>query len=137
MIRTNGNIVVEEIMNQISSGNYEPGDKLPTIIELSNNLGVGIGTIREAIKTLNFMKILDIQQGKGVFISNVSINSLINRMSFLNTQVINEKTIKDLYQIRKIFEVFALRFLFENNFNGLNELVKITNKIITASKKMT
>lgn len=59
----------EELIDLIRQGSYGPGDKLPTEAELSERLGVGRNTVREALRLLVSRNIVTIRQGAGTFIS--------------------------------------------------------------------
>ncbi len=60
--------LAEAIKQQIASGNLTPGDKLPTVRELSQQLSVAGGTIRHAYDQLAREGVLDLSQGKGTFV---------------------------------------------------------------------
>ena len=61
--------VAEQLQKQIIDGTLKKGDKLPIAVELMNIFGVGRSSIREAVKKLENMGYLKVQQGKGTFIS--------------------------------------------------------------------
>lgn len=61
-------IVAEQILKQIQSGQLPPGSRLPSQRELSELLGVGRSSVREAVNALAVIGYLKIQQGKGTFI---------------------------------------------------------------------
>lgn len=61
--------VAYQIANLIISQNLHPGDKLPNEFELGSLLNVGRGTIREAVKILVARNVLEVQRGRGTFIS--------------------------------------------------------------------
>lgn len=61
--------VAEQITQHIVSNKLSSGEKLPNEFELCSMLNVGRGTIREAVKILVARNILDIQRGRGTFIS--------------------------------------------------------------------
>lgn len=61
--------VADYILNYIIDNNLEAGAKLPNEFELAKDIGVGRGTIREAIKTLVSKKILEIRRGAGTYVS--------------------------------------------------------------------
>jgi GntR family transcriptional regulator, transcriptional repressor for pyruvate dehydrogenase complex len=75
--------VVEQVMEQIkeliASGEYQPGDKLPTEHELAERFGIGRSSIREAIKIFNYLGVLKSKAAKGTFLSdraNISTEAL-------------------------------------------------------------
>jgi len=61
-------MVAEQIIEQINSGELTPGSQLPSQRELSELLGVGRSSVREAINALAVIGYLEVQQGKGTFI---------------------------------------------------------------------
>ncbi|CAM4271430.1 GntR family transcriptional regulator [Lacicoccus alkaliphilus] len=60
--------VTNEIRQQIDSGKYRDGDKLPSERQLCKEFGVSRITIRQALDRLEEMKIIDRKQGKGTYI---------------------------------------------------------------------
>ena len=61
-------MVVEQILNKLKTGDLTPGGQLPSQRELAYLLGVGRSSVREAINALTVMGYLDVHQGKGTFI---------------------------------------------------------------------
>jgi GntR family transcriptional repressor for pyruvate dehydrogenase complex len=62
-------MVVEQILKKIGSGEIVAGSKLPSQRDLALNFGVGRSSIREALNALAVMGYLDVQQGRGTFIA--------------------------------------------------------------------
>jgi GntR family transcriptional repressor for pyruvate dehydrogenase complex len=60
--------VYDEIKRRIKTGSWKAGDRLPPIEQLSQQLGVGISSVREAIRVLGKQGILKIEQGRGTFV---------------------------------------------------------------------
>ncbi|MCF8563821.1 GntR family transcriptional regulator [Alicyclobacillus tolerans] len=55
---------------------YRSGDKLPTERELATKFGVGRSSVREALKALQALGFLEIRQGSGCYVQEVSLASL-------------------------------------------------------------
>jgi len=64
--------VAQRLQQQISLGQYKPGDKLPSEPALMQEFGVGRSTIREAVRILANAGVLRVQQGLGTFVEAVS-----------------------------------------------------------------
>ena len=62
-------MVVEQILHKISTGELPPGTRLPAQRDLAVSFGVGRSSIREALNALAVMGYLDVQQGRGTFIA--------------------------------------------------------------------
>lgn len=78
-------------------GRFQPGDKLPNENEFSAELGVSRSTLREAIKILTTGGALEIQRGRGTF---VTANAVVHADS------LNDITtgLEDLFEMRLMFE---------------------------------
>lgn len=81
-------VVVEKIKRAIIEGEIKPGEQLPTEPELVEKLGVGRYSIREAIKMLVALGVLEIRRAKGTFVvdevSRPMIDPLIYRLLLAN-----------------------------------------------------
>ena len=62
--------IIERITNSIVSGELRPGSKIPTEIELSESMGVGRNSVREAVKALVAMGVLTIRRSEGTFVAD-------------------------------------------------------------------
>lgn len=60
---------VGQIRAAILSGQYKPGERLPTEADLSSVLGVGRSTVREAIRVLEAEGLVDSRRGAGTFVA--------------------------------------------------------------------
>ncbi len=98
-------IIVNQIRNKISSGELKPGQKLPADRELSEEFNVSRATVREAMKTLHVLGLVDIQHGQGIYISEDIEQNLIDHLTpfFFN----KNDSLKNLFEIRKTLETQA------------------------------
>jgi len=73
--------IVKQIKRLLLNGTLKPGNRLPTEAELSEVLGVSRTPVREAVKILESIGVIEIKRGEGMFItkkpSNFSLNPLI------------------------------------------------------------
>ena len=60
----------ERLMAFILDNGYEVGQKLPNEYDLSEALGAGRSTVREAVRSLVARNILEVRQGSGTYISS-------------------------------------------------------------------
>ncbi len=63
-------MVVEQILHRISTGELAPGTQLPSQRDLAVSFGVGRSSIREALNALVVMGYLDVQHGRGTFVTS-------------------------------------------------------------------
>lgn len=91
--------VVARLRQEISTGQFKIGERLPTEPELMKVYGVGRSTIREAIRILSNLGLLNVQQGVGTFVEKqISMSEPIG-------QRFKRADVQDLDEIRKLFEI--------------------------------
>lgn len=92
----------------ISSGKLKPGDRLPPERELAAQLGVSRPTLREVLKGMSLMGILDIKHGGGIFVrKDLSTSLLTEPLRFLSQE--QKGSIVQLLEARQAVEVAAAR----------------------------
>jgi GntR family transcriptional repressor for pyruvate dehydrogenase complex len=74
--------VQSRILALIREGSLAPGHQLPAERALSEQLGVSRTVVREALRSLASMNILDIRHGAGVFVASLDLPSLIEPFEF-------------------------------------------------------
>ncbi len=92
--------VLESIMNLVYASNH--GDRLPSERELSERLGVARSTIREAIRSLAFMGVLDVKQGGGVFVNTLDDSSFAKMLEM--GLLLRKSTVAELIEARRFVE---------------------------------
>jgi len=97
---------VDQIRSLILANDYKPGDRLPSERELGEQLSIGRPSVREALRILGTMGLIEIRAGNGTYVRDVTllpyIDSLITHISSrLKTR---EEDILKLWQVRKILE---------------------------------
>ena len=70
--------IINRLTDLLISGELKPGDKLPTEMELAEQLGVGRNSVREAIKMLSYLGVIEIRRGIGTFVANSMPESVVN-----------------------------------------------------------
>ena len=100
-------IIINEIVEHVKSGQLKPGDKLPTERDMTQMFGVGRSSIREAIKGLVLSGYLESAQGKGTFVrKDLPINDL--DLNHLQNTLIAEQIV-ELMELRVILECNAVK----------------------------
>ena len=73
---------VDAIKNMILDGELRPGDRLPVEKDLAGRLGVSRGTLREAVRALTVIGVLDTRQGDGTYVTSLEPHVLLASLSF-------------------------------------------------------
>jgi GntR family transcriptional regulator, transcriptional repressor for pyruvate dehydrogenase complex len=95
-------LILEKIEDAIINKTLNPGDFLPTEVELAKGLGVGKGSVREAVKMLEGMGIVEIKRGQGTIIKDSSDNNNLNALVF--QLLLHRGNINDIIELRDMFE---------------------------------
>jgi GntR family transcriptional regulator, transcriptional repressor for pyruvate dehydrogenase complex len=95
--------IVERLLDLIREKQLHPGDRLPPERELAPLMGVSRPSLREALRALSVMKVVENRQGSGTYITSLSPELFVNHLDFIFT--VNDATFIDLFEARKIIEV--------------------------------
>ncbi|MEC3952989.1 FadR/GntR family transcriptional regulator [Nocardia sp. CDC153] len=97
---------IARIKAMIVSGDLRPGSRLPREADLAAELGVSRNSLREAVRALSLVRILDVRQGDGTYVSSLEPNSLLDAMSFL-LEFHQDDSVLDILGVRRILEPAA------------------------------
>lgn len=119
--------VIEQIKEMVSNGTLKRGDKLPSERELSVQLGVSRASIREALRALEVIGLLDCRQGEGNFIKENFENSLFEPLSIMF--MLNKSKPQEVFELRTIIEVetaaLAAKLITEEELGELKQLIDV------------
>ncbi|MEU0556152.1 FadR/GntR family transcriptional regulator [Dactylosporangium maewongense] len=93
---------VRTIQQMIVDGRLAPGQRLPPERELSELLGISRPTLRETIRALVGLNILESRHGAGTFVAGLSTAALLEPMRFV--MALNERTVEELFEARLLLE---------------------------------
>lgn len=94
--------VQESIMDYVVHGGLQPGDPLKPETELARELGVSRNSVREAVKGLESVGVLETRRGTGLFLREFSFDSLVDNLPYgLMSDV---QDLAELLEIRRILE---------------------------------
>lgn len=98
--------LAERLVQLIRSGAYQPGDRLPSIMAMARSFGVGHPSLREALRKLESMGVVEIKHGSGVYVGEGQRRLLVSNPSFGG--VITKKLLLDLIEARMPVEYKAV-----------------------------
>lgn len=123
--------VAEQIKETIFNGQLKPGEHLPPEREMCEIFNVGRPTIREALRTLSVMGLIEVNTGKrGSVVKDCDITQYMEAMrEHLSWLIkVDEKTVKDLWEVRKYIELGIAHSMASNatksDFQKLDRLIK-------------
>jgi GntR family transcriptional repressor for pyruvate dehydrogenase complex len=74
---------IGRIKQMLVDGELRPGDKLPVEKDLAAGLGVSRNTLREAVRALTTLNVLQTRQGDGTYVTSLEPDLLLNGMGFV------------------------------------------------------
>lgn len=95
--------VQDAIKTHIRDNAIQPGDPLPPETELARQLGVSRNSVREAVKALESMGILESRRGSGLFVRAFSFEPLLANLPYGLMGSVRD--IEELFEIRRILEL--------------------------------
>lgn len=118
--------VAIQIKDLVKNNQWEAGYKLPNEFEMAEMLGVGRGTVREAIKILVAQNVVEIHRGSGTFVcEKPGVSDDPFGLSFILDQ---QKLALDMCEIRMIIEPqiaeLAAQRVTKENIQNLREICK-------------
>jgi DNA-binding FadR family transcriptional regulator len=94
------------ITEMITSGQLQPGDRMPTERVLADKLGLSRNTVREAVRALELMRVLDVRQGDGTYVTSLEPMLLYQATEFV-TRLLTEDRLVEVFEVRRILESAA------------------------------
>ncbi len=94
--------VAEQIQRLILEGRLRPGDKLPPERELVEMFEVSRSSVRDAIRTLELIGLVEARQGEGTVVRELSVDSLVNPLAAMLLR--KRELVGELLEVRKMIE---------------------------------
>jgi len=123
---------IEKIKQMIVSGVLNPGDRLPKESDLAAELGLSRNSLREAVRALSLVRILDVRQGDGTYVTSLEPRALLEGLTFIG-DLHHDDTVLEFFEVRRILEpaatAMAARRITEQELTGLRDhLVEVTEE---------
>lgn len=117
--------VIEQIEGMITNGVLKKGDRLPSERELVEQLGISRASIREALRSLEIIGLIESKQGEGNFIRENFDNTLFEPLSIMF--MLNDCKVEEIFELRKVIEIetaaLAAQKITDEEINELQILI--------------
>ncbi|WP_117212208.1 FadR/GntR family transcriptional regulator [Allorhizocola rhizosphaerae] len=97
---------IERIKEMIVNGELRPGDRLPKEVDLAERLGLSRNSLREAVKALSLIRVLDVRQGDGTYVTSLQPEVLLDTVGFV-LDFHRDDSVLALLEVRRILEPAA------------------------------
>jgi GntR family transcriptional regulator, transcriptional repressor for pyruvate dehydrogenase complex len=119
--------VEQQLRDYIISNGFKPGDPMPKELELTIALGVSRSVVREALSRLRMLGLLRSVKRKGLIVTSPDIFNGLDRI--IVPQLMDKKTMKDLFELRLILELGIAEILFARKTpEDISDLKKIISR---------
>jgi GntR family transcriptional regulator, transcriptional repressor for pyruvate dehydrogenase complex len=111
----------------ISSGEFTAGARLPTERELTRRFGVSRSSLREAVRALALVGVLEPRVGDGTYVTTLEPDLLLTGVGFVS-DLVDGGSLLELHQVRRLLEPEATRLatprLTDEDFEQLAECIR-------------
>ena len=91
--------IVNQVQAQVASGNLQPGDQLPTVRALAEELRVNFNTVARAYRILDEARIISTQQGRGTYITEIPPPAVTARLRRESLQALTRSFIVEAMRL--------------------------------------
>ncbi len=95
-----------KIKGMLLRGELRPGDRVPPEKELSEALGLSRSSLREAVKALELIRVLDVRRGDGTYVTSLEPRLLLEAMTFV-VDLHQDASVLELFEVRRVLEPAA------------------------------
>jgi GntR family transcriptional regulator, transcriptional repressor for pyruvate dehydrogenase complex len=117
---------IEKIKAMIVSGTVRPGDRLPREADLAAELGLSRSSLREAVKALSLVNILEVRRGDGTYVTSLQPPLLLEAVNFI-ADFHRDGSVLEFLEVRRILEpaatAMAAARITGEEITGLRELL--------------
>lgn len=104
---------IKSILHYIAENGFEPDDRLPSERELATNLGISRNSLREAMKILETLGVVEIIHGSGTYLRKTNIEPGDDGSTWL---VIHKDEIFKMITIREALDLCAVELIPEEDY---------------------
>ena len=124
--------VINRLTDAIKNGELKPGDRMPPEVELAESLGVARSSVREAIKILSYLGILESKRSEGTFVCRGFSESMIDPMVY--GIFLNQQSAEHLMELREMTEAGMMKLAIAHHTEKeLREREQILARMRSAS----
>lgn len=123
--------VIEQIQDMVMNGELKCGDKLPPERELTQKFNIGRPALREALKALEIIGLIESRHGQGNYIVNNTENSFFKPLSL--SFKLSNGNLEEVLELRYLIENYTVKqSCIKANSNDIKKLYDLHNKMIEA-----
>ena len=91
--------IVNQIQNQLATGGLKPGDQLPTVRALAQELRVNFNTVARAYRILDEARIISTQQGRGTYITEIPPPNISEKLRNESLEALTQRFVSEAFRL--------------------------------------
>jgi GntR family transcriptional repressor for pyruvate dehydrogenase complex len=99
--------IIRQFMRKIENGELSAGDRIPTERELVEQLGVSRASIREALRAMELIGLVESKVGGGTYIKSLTVDRAFTNLARVLTA--DNQYLLDMYEVRILLETYSVR----------------------------
>jgi GntR family transcriptional regulator len=111
--------IVNQVQTQVVNGTLKPGDQLPTVRALAEDLRVNFNTVARAYRLLDEERIISTQQGRGTYITEIPPPKVSERLRKEMLETLAERYISEA--LRLDFSKSEIKQMVSDQIKAWNE----------------
>ncbi|WP_345800876.1 FadR/GntR family transcriptional regulator [Microbacterium sp. AZCO] len=137
--RSQTDVVIDAVKGMLTRGELHPGSRLPVEKDLAAQLGVSRGSLREGVRALATLGVLETRQGDGTYVTSLDPQLLLSPLGFL-ADLQQPGQAADLLAVRRVLETesvaLAAHRLTEEQLAELGRVLDGVDDILTSDPEM-
>jgi DNA-binding FadR family transcriptional regulator len=137
--RSQTDVVIEGVKGMLTSGELEPGSRLPIEKDLAAQLGVSRGSLREGVRALAALGVLETRQGDGTYVTSLDPGILLSPLGFL-ADLHQPVHIADMLAVRRVLETesvaLAATRVTDDDLSELDRVLGVVDTILESEPDM-
>lgn len=105
--------IVRDIRDMVREEKIKPGDRIPSERELAEKMQVGRSTLREALRSLELLGLIETRRGEGTFLSDHRNHKLVEVLSTFILQ--DNRSHEDVWETRLLHETAAIQAICQSD----------------------
>ncbi len=111
--------IVNQVQAQVASGILQPGDQLPTVRAMAEELRVNFNTIARAYRILDEERIISTQQGRGTYITEIPPPKISEKLRKESLEALTQRYISEAMRLE--FSKTEIRQMVNDKLKAWNE----------------
>lgn len=137
--RSQADVVIDGIKDMLARGELVPGSRLPVEKDLADQLGVSRTPLREGVRALAALGVLETRQGAGTYVTSLDPRSLLSPLSFL-AELQQPGHVEELFALRRMLETesvaLAAARVTESDLAELDRVLAVVDEILVNEPDM-